>query len=210
MRRPLCPPLTLRLTPHCWASCRISDDEAAATFEAALSAGVRYFDVAPAYGVGLAEMRLGRALRRAADEAGAAVRVPRSEVFVSTKVASRLVPDRAVGPNDGANSSGHGWAGGLSGFRREYSSERSHPTPDCQQGLADPPRGWAVTYDGFMAQHNESLQRMGQAYVDGLLIHGPGECEGESWDQLTKGGVREGLSSRPDLALSCVWYAAPS
>ena len=146
MRRPLCPPLTLRLTPHCWASCRISDDEAAATFEAALSAGVRYFDVAPAYGVGLAEMRLGRALRRAADEAGAAVRVPRSEVFVSTKVASRLVPDRTVGPNDGANSSGHGWAGGLSGFRREYSSEGSphptppHPTPNYQQGLADPPR----------------------------------------------------------------------
>ena len=160
---------------------------------------MRYFDVAPAYGVGLAEMRLGRALRRAADEAGAAVRVPRSEVFVSTKVASRLVPDRTVGPNDGANSSGHGWAGGLSGFRREYSSEGSHPTPDYQQaqGLADPPRGWAVTYDGFMTQHNESLQRMGQAYVDGLLIHGPGECEGESWDQLTKGGVREGLSSRP-------------
>ena len=51
-----------------------------------------------------------------------------------------------------------------------------------------------MTYDGFMTQHNESLQRMGQAYVDGLLIHGPGECEGESWDQLTKEGVREALS----------------
>ena len=128
MSTPLCLPSDPSLLTAGWASCRISDEEAAATFEAALSAGVRYFDVAPAYGVGLAEMRLGRALRRAADEAGAAVRVPRSEVFVSTKVASRLVPDRTVGPNDGANSSGHGWAGGLSGFRREYSSEGSHPT----------------------------------------------------------------------------------
>eukprot|EP01045_Picozoa_sp_COSAG04_P049170 COSAG04_NODE_19248_length_421_cov_0.571429_1_plen_104_part_01 len=46
---------------------RISDEQAAETFETALEMGVRYFDVAPSYGVGLAEQRIGRALRTAAD-----------------------------------------------------------------------------------------------------------------------------------------------
>ena len=59
---------------------------------------MRYFDVAPSYGAGLAEMRIGRALRVAADEEGA-YRVPRQDVFVSTKVCRQLVPDRTVTPN---------------------------------------------------------------------------------------------------------------
>lgn len=112
--------------------------------------------------------------------------MPRSEVFVSTKVASRLVPDRTAGPNDGANSSGHGWAGGLSGFRRVYD----------------------MSYDGFMLQHTESLQRMGQSHVDGLLIHGPGEGPGSNeWQQLTAGGgfraLQELRSSGAVQAIGC-------
>ena len=63
--------------------------QAAATFERALELGVRYFDVAPSYGAGLAEMRIGRALRRAADDIGA-VRVPRSDVFVNTPISASL------------------------------------------------------------------------------------------------------------------------
>ena len=146
------PPLGFGCAPIGEIYDTISDAEAASTLEAALSAGVRYFDVAPSYGVGLAEMRLGRALRRAADDTDAAVRVPRSEVYVSTKVARRLIPDRTQGPNDGANASGHGWAGGLSGFRSEFRYD----------------------YDAFIQQHTESLHRMGQPYVDGILVHGPG------------------------------------
>ena len=58
----------------------ISDEAAATTVDAAWDAGVRYFDTAPHYGLGLSERRLGAAL---------AVR-PRSEYVVSTKVGRML------------------------------------------------------------------------------------------------------------------------
>ncbi|HET6825940.1 MAG TPA: aldo/keto reductase [Amnibacterium sp.] len=61
----------------------VSDEQAAATLDAAWEAGFRYFDTAPHYGLGLAEQRLGAAL------AGR----PRDEVVVSTKVGRLLVPN---------------------------------------------------------------------------------------------------------------------
>lgn len=64
-----------------------------------MGVGVRYFDVAPSYGVGLAEMRLGRALRRAADEHDTPVPVARDDVFVSTKVS----PPSCVPPRNNAS-----------------------------------------------------------------------------------------------------------
>ncbi len=68
----------------------VSDELAAATLQAAWDAGIRAFDTAPHYGVGLSERRIGDFL------AGH----PRAEFVVSTKVGRRLVP--AVGPVDGA------------------------------------------------------------------------------------------------------------
>jgi D-threo-aldose 1-dehydrogenase len=62
-----------------------SDEAAAAAVDAAWQAGIRYFDTAPHYGLGLAEQRLGRAL------AGR----PRAEFVVSTKVGRLLVPNPA-------------------------------------------------------------------------------------------------------------------
>src|SRR3546814_19562270 len=59
----------------------MNDDAAAATVRAALDAGIAYFDVAPHYGFGLAEKRLGAALAEAD---------PRETVIVSTKVGRRL------------------------------------------------------------------------------------------------------------------------
>lgn len=59
----------------------IHDDVAHATLEAAWERGVRYFDVAPHYGLGLGEERLGRFLATK----------PRSEFIVSTKVGRLLV-----------------------------------------------------------------------------------------------------------------------
>jgi D-threo-aldose 1-dehydrogenase len=61
----------------------VSDEQAAATVAAAWDAGIRYFDTAPHYGVGLAERRLGEAL------AGH----PRDEWVLSTKVGRLLVAD---------------------------------------------------------------------------------------------------------------------
>jgi D-threo-aldose 1-dehydrogenase len=60
-----------------------SDDDARAAIDAAWRCGVRYFDTAPHYGLGLSERRLGAALRAR----------PRDEYVVSTKVGRLLVPD---------------------------------------------------------------------------------------------------------------------
>ena len=43
---------------------RIPDEEAIATVEAAWDAGTRFFDTAPFYGAGLAEIRLGKELTK--------------------------------------------------------------------------------------------------------------------------------------------------
>jgi D-threo-aldose 1-dehydrogenase len=61
----------------------VSDEDAAATLAAAWDAGIRAFDTAPHYGVGLSERRIGDFLagRR------------RAEFTVSTKVGRLLVPD---------------------------------------------------------------------------------------------------------------------
>lgn len=62
-----------------------SDTETRRLLETAWDAGIRYFDVAPMYGNGLAERRLGDFLRDR----------PRDEYVLSTKVGRLLVPDRA-------------------------------------------------------------------------------------------------------------------
>jgi D-threo-aldose 1-dehydrogenase len=66
----------------------IPEAEAAATVHAAWDAGTRYFDTAPLYGAGLAEIRLGQAL---AD-------YPRDEYVLSTKV-GRVVLDEVEDPS---------------------------------------------------------------------------------------------------------------
>lgn len=60
----------------------MSDEQAHAVLEAAWEQGIRYFDTAPHYGLGLAERRLGRFLATK----------PRAEFVVSTKVGRLLVP----------------------------------------------------------------------------------------------------------------------
>ncbi|MFD7441295.1 aldo/keto reductase [Streptomyces sp. NPDC059909] len=60
----------------------VSEEAAAAALDAAWAAGVRYFDTAPHYGLGLSERRLGAALRRR----------PRDSYTVSTKVGRILEP----------------------------------------------------------------------------------------------------------------------
>jgi D-threo-aldose 1-dehydrogenase len=71
----------------------VSDEEARATVDAAWDLGVRYFDTAPHYGLGLSELRLGAAL---------AAR-PRDAYVVSTKVGRLLEPADVV---DGLDDEG--------------------------------------------------------------------------------------------------------
>jgi D-threo-aldose 1-dehydrogenase len=65
----------------------ISDDDAFELLDTAWDLGVRWFDTAPHYGLGLSEQRLGAFLRTK----------PRHEFTVSTKVGRLLVPNPAGG-----------------------------------------------------------------------------------------------------------------
>jgi D-threo-aldose 1-dehydrogenase len=60
-----------------------SDEEAASAIDAAWQAGIRYFDTAPHYGLGLSERRLGALLKQK----------PRDEFVLSTKVGRLLEPN---------------------------------------------------------------------------------------------------------------------
>jgi D-threo-aldose 1-dehydrogenase len=68
----------------------VTDEVALAAVEAAWDAGIRTFDTAPHYGLGLSERRLGAALRGR----------PRGTFTVSTKVGRLLVPNTAAGAGD--------------------------------------------------------------------------------------------------------------
>lgn len=74
----------------------VTDEAALATVEAAWDAGIRTFDTAPHYGLGLSERRLGAALRGRARDA----------YTVSTKVGRLLVPD----PGGTGDDLAHGFA----------------------------------------------------------------------------------------------------
>ncbi|MCK3769525.1 aldo/keto reductase [Microbacterium aerolatum] len=63
----------------------LADDEAWAVLDAAWESGIRYFDTAPHYGLGLSERRLGAFLQTK----------PREEFFLSTKAGRLLRPNPA-------------------------------------------------------------------------------------------------------------------
>jgi D-threo-aldose 1-dehydrogenase len=72
----------------------VEDSTAAAVVQAALAAGLTFVDTAPLYGHGVAERRVGGALRAAVADAG------RSSFVLSTKV-GRLIVDNPDGDSDG-------------------------------------------------------------------------------------------------------------
>ncbi|MFE7549300.1 aldo/keto reductase [Streptomyces gardneri] len=74
----------------------VTDAEAEQAVHAAWEVGIRYFDTAPHYGLGLSEQRLGAALRSR----------PRGEYVLSTKVGRVLDP----APTTGGDDLAHGFA----------------------------------------------------------------------------------------------------
>lgn len=68
----------------------IPEAEALATVEAAWNDGIRYFDNAPFYGAGLAEIRMGEALKAK----------PRDDYVISTKVGRVVLDELDDGPRD--------------------------------------------------------------------------------------------------------------
>ena len=126
-----CAPIGNLFTP-------VTDADAVATIETALSAGVRFFDTAPLYGDGESERKLGLALRG----------VPRDEVVLATKVGRRLldadgspVSGGATGASSIADLSRDGVWRSLEGSLARLSTDRVdvlhlHDPLDVEAGLA--------------------------------------------------------------------------
>lgn len=136
----------------------INRDQAFATVNAAWDVGMRYFDTAPYYGLGLSERRLGDALRRR----------PRDDFVISTKVGRLLEPNTC---------------GDLSQERHGFVT----PMPFS-------PR-FDYSYGGIMRSYEASLQRLGLARIDILLVHDigrvtHGEDNGRHFADLADGGYR--------------------
>lgn len=126
----------------------VADDDAVAVARHAWDLGIRYFDVAPLYGYGAAEQRLGRAL----------VDRPRSEFAVSTKV-GRLVRHAGDIPA-GAELDPQA----LDGRRDAYYAD-----------VGDRRIVFDFSADGVRRSLAESLERLGLDRVDILFIHDPDE-----------------------------------
>ncbi|MEW2292824.1 aldo/keto reductase [Streptomyces sp. NPDC006743] len=124
----------------------VTEEAAHEAVAAAWEAGIRYFDTAPHYGLGLSERRLGAALRGR----------PRASYTLSTKVGRLLEP---VGTDDGTGDG----TGGRTG-------------DDLAAGFAVPAthrRVWDFSADGVRRSLEASLDRLGLDRVDVVYLHDP-------------------------------------
>jgi D-threo-aldose 1-dehydrogenase len=127
----------------------VSEDDTRATVDAAWDLGIRYFDTAPHYGLGLSERRLGAALAER----------PRDELVISTKVGRVLEPVEVVeGLDDGGfivpATHRRRWDFSRDGIRRSLSEslERLELERVDIVYLHDPDDHWeAVLETGFPA-----------------------------------------------------------
>jgi D-threo-aldose 1-dehydrogenase len=129
----------------------VSEQDARAAVDAAWAGGIRTFDTAPHYGLGLSERRLGDALRHR----------PRDEYVISTKVGRLLEPAPPAPPADG--QAGTGPAG-------------NGPPGGDTEGFAVPARyvrRFDFSADGVTRSLEASLGRLGLDRVDIALIHDP-------------------------------------
>ncbi|WP_055540456.1 aldo/keto reductase [Streptomyces neyagawaensis] len=131
----------------------VTDKEAAATVDAAWDAGIRTFDTAPHYGLGLSERRLGAALRDR----------PRESYTVSTKVGRLLVPADGDGDGHGAGD-GDDLANGFA-------------VPATLR------RVWDFSADGVRRSLEASLHRLGLDRVDIVLLHDPDDHAEQALDE---------------------------
>jgi D-threo-aldose 1-dehydrogenase len=128
----------------------VSEQDARAAVDAAWAGGIRTFDTAPHYGLGLSERRLGDALRHR----------PRDEYVISTKV-GRLLDPRPPAP-PGPPAAGPRPPGDPAGTDTE--------------GFAVPARyvrRFDFSADGVTRSLEASLARLGLDRVDIALIHDP-------------------------------------
>jgi D-threo-aldose 1-dehydrogenase len=124
----------------------VDDDSATRTIDRAWELGIRYFDVAPLYGYGTAERRLGTALARR----------PRHEYVLSTKVGRLVRPTHLVPP--GADVDRQALDGREDAYYADTAGRRIV---------------FDYSTDGVLRSLEESLERLGADRIDLVLIHDP-------------------------------------
>lgn len=147
----------------------VSDEAAATTLEHAWDIGIRYYDVAPLYGYGLAEQRLGRML---ADK-------NREDFVVSTKVGRLLYPLAEVEANPDLDRD---WQrpGSVTGLDGQGDNDHNDW---YYRGVPDVRPVYDYSYDGVMRSFEASLERTGLDRLDILWIHDPDN----HWEQAMSG-----------------------
>ncbi len=138
----------------------VDDETARAAIEAAWDAGIRYFDTAPHYGLGLSEVRLGRALSTR----------PRGGYVVSTKVGRLLVPETAAPDRrdlahgfDIATTHRRRWDFSADGVRRSYEASLTRLDLDRIDVvlLHDPDDHWRQALEeAYPALHDLRMQHV--------------------------------------------------
>jgi D-threo-aldose 1-dehydrogenase len=124
----------------------VDEPDGLATIEHAWDLGIRYFDVAPLYGYGTAERRLGRVLAAH----------PRADVVLSTKVGKLVRPVDEVEP--GAD------------IDRDAFGDHRDADPDQDSGFRVV---FDYSRDGILRSVEESLARLGLDRIDILYLHDP-------------------------------------
>ena len=124
----------------------VTDDQAVATVQRAWQLGIRYFDVAPLYGYGAGERRLGLGLRGR----------PREAYALSTKVGRLVRPADRIPP--GAD------------IDRQALGDRDDA---FYADIGDRRIVFDYSADGVRRSLDESLERLGTDRIDLVLIHDP-------------------------------------
>lgn len=124
----------------------VTDADAALVVEHAWRLGVRYFDVAPLYGYGAAERRMGSVLAA----------LPRDDFVLSTKVGRLVRPLAALRPGDDLDHQAIG--------------DRDDA---YYAGVGDRRIVFDYSADGVRRSVEASLERLGLERIDILYIHDP-------------------------------------
>ena len=124
----------------------VAEADALATIDRAWELGIRTFDVAPLYGYGLAERRLGRGL------AGR----PRDDYILSTKVGRLIRPADALGAGADIDRQALG-----------DKEDAFYARSEAVRLVFD------YSGDGIRRSIEESVERLGVGHIDIALIHDP-------------------------------------
>ncbi|WOX16948.1 aldo/keto reductase (plasmid) [Streptomyces sp. N50] len=159
----------------------VDDETAEATLAAVWDTGVRCFDTAPGYGLGLAEHRFGNFLRRR----------PRQDFMLATKV-GRLVRTQV----DPTKQTVHGQGPGASESLIFKEGLPFHIEVD-------------YGYDAAMRSVEDSCQRLGISEIDIVFVHDLGSDHlGDAWEQqfdVALNGCFRALAELRDQGVIKAW-----